>query len=343
MKLHSWKKLFIVDSIDEARNQGATITECCIAIGICKRTYQRWKKNIDNLCDKRIGPIYNKLALTQSEYSEIIHVLAEDRFVDESPHTIVSTLADEGRYICSESTIYRILRKTFMNVHRGVSKAPIYLKKETLSAKGPNEIWSWDISYLKSTKKRKYYFLYLFLDIFSRKIIGWEIHDSECSIKSSDLAEKLINQENIIPGTLRIHSDNGTPMRSSPMINLLEELKVMQSFSRPRVSNDNAYSESLFKTVKYRPEYPGKGFKNKAEANEWMHEFVYWYNFMHKHSGIGYVTPDQKHRQEDVKILKRREKVYKDAKLKNPERFINGIKNFNIERSVELPNYRLRH
>jgi putative transposase len=181
------------------------------------------------------------------------------------------------------------------------------------------------------------------LDIFSRKIIGWEVHDSECSIKASNLAEKLIIQEAITPGTLRIHSDNGTPMRSSPMINLLEELKVMQSFSRPRVSNDNAFSESLFKTVKYRPEYPGNGFKNTAEVNKWMNEFVHWYNFKHKHSCIGYVTPDQKHRQEDILILKKRKQVYEDAKKSNPERFINGIKNFEIVRNVELPNYRIRH
>lgn len=294
----------------------------------------------NTLEDQRRGPNTNKNSLSESELTEVFEILTSERFVDSSPYDIVATLADEGRYICSESTMYRVLRKHSMNAHRGKSKAAIYCQKEPLVASRPNQIWSWDITYLKGPRKRCFYYLYLFLDIFSRKVIGWEIHHNECSIVASDLAEKLIRNESVSEDSLRIHSDNGAPMRGAPMIAVLEQLGVSQSFNRPRVSNDNPYSESLFKTLKYKPDYPAKNFNTIEEARRWVEGFVKWYNFRHKHSQIGYVTPDQKHRQEDILILKNRKKVYKKAAELKPSRFINGPKTFEVERESQLTGYR---
>lgn len=332
--------MFILEEIEYALTQGAKLIDCCNGIGLSKRTFQRWRSAKSFLEDKRNGPKNNPNALTEPEKLEAFEIMTSERFADKSPYFIVATLADEGKFICSESSMYRILKKHSLLIHRGRSKASTYCKMDPLVASSPNQIWSWDISYLKGPKKRNYFFLYLFMDIFSRIIIGWEIHDSECSIKSSDLAEKLILKEKIKPGTLRIHSDNGTPMRSSPMISVLEELQVAKSFSRPRVSNDNPFSEALFKTLKYCPEYPSENFKNIEDAKIWVGNFVEWYNNVHKHSQIGYVTPSEKHNGLDVEILKKRKIIYEEAKNKNPKRFINGIKKFEPVIEVSLKGYR---
>lgn len=262
--------------------------------------------------------------------------------MDLSPYQIVAVLADEGRYICSESTIYRLMRKAKLNAHRLRSRAPVYSEKEPLLATAPNQIWSWDISYLKGPQKKVFYYLYLFVDIFSRKIIGYLVHETECSIAASDLVEKLTAKNNIAPESLRIHSDNGQPMRSVCFSQTLENLGVQQSFSRPRVSNDNPYSESLFKTFKYRPSYPTSRFESIEEARVWAQKFVNWYNLEHRHSSIGYVTPEQKHSGEALSLLENRKSLYVKAAQKNPKRFRNGIRKFETPSEARLYGYRTR-
>jgi transposase InsO family protein len=238
--------------------------------------------------------------------------------------------------------MYRILRKNNLLNHRQRSKKPNNYLKEPLIALGPNQVWSWDITYLKAERRGRYYFLYLVVDIFSRKIVGWVVHDRECSILSSDLLEGLIVKENISRGELHIHSDNGVPMRSSPLIQTLYNLGVSQSFTRPKVKNDNAYSESLFRTLKYCPQYPDKYFKSVQEARVWVEDFVHWYNYIHKHSSIGYVTPSEKHSGQSQDILNKRREVYLQAQKRNPNRFIKGIKKFEDQSTSQIVGYRTR-
>lgn len=316
------------------------MNKACNAIGISKRSIYRWKKAKDFLQDLRKGPKNNANALSITEENQVYEILTSERFVDQTPYSIVATLSDEETYLCSESTMYRILKKYELTAHRRKSKIPAFIQLEPLIATRPNEIWSWDISYLKSPIKGKYFYLYLFMDIFSRKIIGWEIHLSECSIKASDFAQKLILSEHISSNSLRVHSDNGTPMKSASMVSLLESLSVFQSFSRPSVSNDNPYSEALFKTLKYKAEYPKNGFIDIEEAKRWVTIFVEWYNYRHKHSGIKFITPDEKHRGMDVEILAKRKILYQAAAAKNPIRFINGIKNLDPVQEAKIKGYR---
>jgi putative transposase len=254
----------------------------------------------------------------------------------------VATLADEGTYLCSESTMYRLLRKNNLLTHRQKSKKPTSYSKTPLIATGPNKIWSWDITYLKAEGRGRFYFLYLIVDIFSRKIMGWEVHSRECSVLASDLLESLIIKEGVEKGNLTIHSDNGMPMRSSPLINTLYALGVSQSFTRPKVKNDNAYSESLFRTLKYCPEYPDKSFKSLPEARLWVNDFVHWYNHIHKHSQIGFVTPNEKHLGLSKDILERRRQVYLQAAERNPTRFTKGIKKFEDNAEAKIAGYRTR-
>lgn len=238
--------------------------------------------------------------------------------------------------------MYRLLRKNKLLAHRQRSKKPNRYSKEPLRATGPNLIWSWDITYLKAEGRGRYYFLYLIVDIYSRKIIGWEVHERECSVLASDLFEGLIDSEGMKDSGLTIHSDNGTPMRSSPLINTLFNLGVAQSFTRPKIKNDNAFSESLFRTLKYCPQYPDRSFKSLTEAREWVKDFVYWYNFIHKHSQIGYVTPAERHSGQSKDILERRRQVYLQAKEHNPTRFRKKIKSFEDRTASELVGYRIK-
>lgn len=219
--------------------------------------------------------------------------------------------------------------------HRGKSQPAKHSRPAPLIAYGPNEIWSWDITYLKTLVRGQFYYVYLMLDIFSRRIVGFDVHMEESMIHSSVLMKKLCKNEGIEKDQLILHSDNGGPMKGATILATLEKLGVAASFSRPRVSNDNPYSESLFKTLKYCPKYPDR-FKDLAEAKQWMILFIDWYN-NHQHSGIKFVTPNERHQGLDIEILNNRKKVYTRAKEKHPERWGNRkIKNFDREEKVYL-------
>ena len=238
--------------------------------------------------------------------------------MDYSPWIIVAKLADKGEYIASESTFYKILKKEKQLAHRGKSRSPNKHRPLPLIAEGPNQIWSWDITYLKTLVRGQFYYLYLMMDVWSRRIVGFEIKEEESMEHSSTLMDKLCDNEGIKKDQLTLHSDNGGPMKGAMMLATLERLGVAASFSRPRVSNDNPYSESLFKTLKYCPKYPER-FEGLTKANQWMMLFVNWYN-NHPHGGIKFVTPMERHLELDKEILKRRDIVYQKAKKEKPER-----------------------
>lgn len=249
---------------------------------------------------------------------------------------MVASLADTGIYMASESSIYRILRENKLLAHRGRSKKPSYEKPMELIAKKPNEIWSWDITYLKGPVRGEFFYLYMFIDIFSRKIVGWDVHNCESMENSSQLVRRICMRENIQENQLHLHADNGGSMKGATMLVTLQKLGVVPSFSRPSVSNDNPYSESLFKTLKYCPEYPLDGFIDIKTAKIWVEKFVNWYNNIHKHSGIKFVTPSEKHSGLDIEILEKRKLVYKKAQEKNPNRWSKEIRNWNYVQEVSL-------
>lgn len=246
-------------------------------------------------------------------------------------------LADKGKYIASESSFYRVLREVDQVNRRGRAETPKTTSKpKGYKADGPNQVYSWDITYLASALKWSFYYLYLIEDIFSRKIAGWEVHEKESAAHASLLIRKTCLAEGVQQDQLVLHSDNGSPMKGATMLATLQKLGVVPSFSRPSVSDDNPYSESLFRTIKYNPSYPNKPFDSIEKAREWVHEFVQWYNNEHRHSGIRFVTPNQRHNGEDKEILEKRKAVYQTAKESNPERWSGEIRNWNPVTEVWL-------
>ena len=330
-----------VKLINEARQNGARLKPACKEIGICARTYQRWTKDSEIKKDQRPlikrKPPKNKLS--KKEKDEIIKVSNNKKYADLPPSKIVPKLADQGKYIASESTFYRVLKKEKLNTHRAKSKKPVKKETPTHIATAPNQVWTWDITWLNAFIKGKFFKLYLIVDMFSRLIVAHEVWEKE----NAQYAQKLIKKATLAEGIatkndkpLVLHSDNGSPMKAATFLATLEKLGVQSSFSRPRVSNDNPYSESLFKTMKYRPIYPNKGFKTLKEAREWVSKFVHWYNHEHLHSGINFITPYQRHYGLDINIMEKRIETYKKAKQANPERWSGKIRDWSLPEYVTL-------
>lgn len=252
------------------------------------------------------------------------------------PCQIVPRLADKGIYIAAESTFYRILKDEKLLTHRQHSRQKKHTKPAELIAKQPNQIWSWDITYLPTTVQGMFYYLYLVMDIHSRKIVGWTIETAQLAEHASTLIKKCCLTEKIEQNQITLHSDNGKPMKGATMLSTLQMLGVMPSFSRPSVSDDNPYSESLFKTLKYCPLYPQEKFATLERAMAWVEKFVNWYNTEHHHSSIRFVTPEQRHQGSDVVILAQREKVYASAKQKTPNRWARNTRNWKPIQNVVL-------
>lgn len=243
-------------------------------------------------------------------------------------------LADEGKYIASESSFYRILKGKNQLAHRGKTKPAKHKRPRECVANSPCQVWSWDISFLPTDVNGLYFYLYMIIDVFSRKIVGFRVHTEELGNHASNLMEQTCLDESILPDTLILHQDNGSPMKASVFHATLQKLGVVPSFSRPSVSDDNPYSESLFKTMKYRPEFPStKKFNSIEEATSWCEWFVDWYNNKHLHSGLKFITPSQRHEGKDKTIMAKRHAAYLTAKQKNPPRW-SGRKT----RNWELPN-----
>jgi transposase InsO family protein len=322
--------------IEEAHAGGARLKPACEVLGIDPRTLQRWRAREDG--DRRQGPHSEpRNKLSPSEREEIREILVSPEYRDLTPHQIVPRLADEEqRFVGSESTMYRLLREEKLNVHRERSRPATQSRPREHCAQGPNEVFSWDITYLPTEVRGVFLYLYLMMDIWSRKIVGWAVHDAESSDHASRLFREVCLREGLDPDGLVLHSDNGSPMKGATMLVTLERLGVLASFSRPRVSNDNPFSEALFRTLKYRPEYPDRPFASIAEAEAWVTAFVRWYNTEHRHSAIRFVTPEQRHLGLDREILLQRHRIYQEAKQANPERWTAETRNWNPIDTVTL-------
>lgn len=259
----------IIHLIHEARDSGARLPQCCHEAGVSLRTYRRWLKGGEVQEDQRPDASRpeppNKL--NHQERQAILESAHTQEFASLPPSQIVPRLLDQGIYLGSESSFYRILKEHGQLNHRGRSQAPKKCHKPTsYTASKANQVWSWDITYLSSTVRGQFYYLYLFEDIYSRKIVGYEVHENECGEKAAQLIQRCILREQCLRSPLVLHSDNGAPMKAQMTKVKLEELGVLPSYSRPRVSNDNPYSEALFKTLKYRPEWPSNGFESLDTA-----------------------------------------------------------------------------
>jgi transposase InsO family protein len=305
-------------------------------VGITVRTYQRWGKT-PGKGDARHGPRRRPAnSLSEEEKAELVAIATSVRFRELAPSQIVPILAEEGVYVASESSFYRVLRQEKLLAHRQRSRPRQHGRPEEHVATGPNQVWSWDITYLRSALRGQFYYLYLVVDVWSRKIVAWEVAVRE----SSEIAAAMITGASMENGVDRdqlvIHSDNGGPMKGATLLATLQVLGILPSFSRPRVYDDNPYSEALFRTLKYRPEYPSLPFENLQEAQCWVAGFVNWYNTEHRHSGIRFVTPQLRHAGQDAQVLERRKETYKKAKQRNPNRWSGATRNWSPITEVSL-------
>ena len=269
------------------------------------------------------GPVSPR-ALQPTEKAEVRQVLNSARFQDQAPREVYATLIDEGQYLCSWRTMYRILDENQeVRERRNQLRHPQYTKPELLATQ-PNQLWSWDITKLLGPTKWTYYYLYNILDVFSRYSVGWLIAERESAQLAQELIAATCVRQNILPGQLTIHADRGSSMSSKPVALLMADLGVTKTHSRPHVSNDNPFSEAQFKTLKYRPDYPAR-FGCQVDARTWAGEFFHWYNYEHHHSAIGLLTPADVHFGRAQTVLEQRQQVLHAAYLKNPERFVKGV------------------
>lgn len=332
--------------IREAEAAGSRLSPACRELGITLRTFQRWVRAGDDAvaADSRPTSVRPEPAnkLTDDERTEILAVANSEEFASLPPSQIVPTLADRGIYVASESSFYRVLKSASQQHHRGKAKKPSERVVTSHCAMAPNQVWSWDITWLPAAIKGKYHYWYMVLDIYSRKIVGHEVHEAESAESASRLMRRASLAEGLAGRPLVLHSDNGSAMKGSTMLATLEQLGIAPSFSRPRVSNDNAYAESLFRTCKYRPDYPSRPFATLEQARAWTQKFVRWYNQDHKHSGLKFVTPAQRHGGQAEAILEHREQVYREAKSRNPRRWSRNVRNWNLDGQVWLNPERIR-
>ena len=337
--------------IEDAVTTGARRAKACAELEISDRTLRRWRKDGQLHADQR--PLVprpepaNKLST--AERAAVLEACNSTDFASLPPCQIVPKLADQGRYLASESSFYRILRADGQQHHRGRAKPPVRRKPPTsYKASAPCEVWTWDITWMPGPVVGMFFYLYLIVDIFSRKIVGWEVHERE----SADLAAVLIRQAVLAEGCfmqpLVLHADNGSPMKGATMKTAMEKLGITASYSRPRVSNDNPFSEALFRTCKYRPDWPSKGFATKTDAQAWVKSFASWYNGEHLHSAIRFVTPDARHAGHDRKTLANRAILYANARAQKPERWSGTTRNWhpagpvwlNPETEISVPEIR---
>jgi putative transposase len=261
--------------------------------------------------------------LSAAEREKALEALHSERFVDASPAQVVATFLDEGRHLCSERTMYRLLAQhKEVRERRNQARRPVYQKPELL-AERPNEVWSWDITKVKGPGRGVYYQLYVVLDIYSRYVVGWRLEHTESDALASDLLRTCYLRQGLTPGNLTVHADRGPSMRSKAVCDLLYDLGVAKSHSRPYTSDDNPYSESQFKTLKYRPEMPER-FSSIHEARSLFRALLSWYNEEHKHSGIAMLSPAVVHQGHAEAALERRQRVLDQAYEKNPQRYVKG-------------------
>jgi len=328
----------VIVLLNESKAAGARQAQACELVGLSERTLQRWQTGGVVQSDQRPLRDYQPPhKLTEVERAKVLAVANSDEFGHLSPSQIVPRLVDQGHYLASESTFYRILEAENQLAHRRSERpAQPRTKPRAICATAPNQLYSWDITYLPSAIRGQFFYLYLFMDIFSRKIVGWQVYAEESSALAGELLRDLCYREGIQSNQLILHSDNGSPMKGATMLATLQQLGVMPSLSRPSVSNDNPYSESLFKTLKYRPKYPLKPFAKVTDARDWVTGLVDWYNNEHRHSAIQFVTPTQRHEGLDENLLIKRKAVYEAARDRNPKRWTGNTRNWDSVQAVHL-------
>ena len=298
------------------------VVRACQALAVPRSSLYR-QRQISTSSVAAPAAVVSRRALPPTEKAEVRQVLNSERFADQAPREVYATLLDEGKYLCSWRTMYRILDENQeVRERRNQLRHPNHTKPELLATQ-PNQLWSWDITKLLGPTKWTYYYLYNILDVFSRYSVGWMIAERESAALAEELIAAACVRQNIQPGELTIHADRGSSMTSKPVALLMADLGITKTHSRPHVSNDNPFSESQFKTLKYRPDYPER-FGCLTDARTWAAEFFRWYNYEHHHSAIGLLTPADVHFGRAQARLNQRQQVLHAAYLKNPERFVKG-------------------
>ena len=328
--------------IHTAHDAGARLQLACQTAGIELRTLQRWTAHEGLVAGDGRPAAARPMpshALSPHERAQLLAVANEPRFAAVPPARIVPMLADEGVYLASESSFSRVLRAEGQTAHRGRAKAPKAVRPPTTHiATAPRQVWCWDMTYLPAKVLGRWFHLYLILDLYSRKIVGWEVHATDDSEHAAHLVRRTALAESIATLTTKpvLHGDNGSTLKATTVLAMLNWLGVKPSYSRPRVSDDNAYAEALFRTAKYRPEFPAKGFADLDDARTWASGFVRWYNHDHRHSGIRYVSPAQRHAGDDHAILAARHALYSHARELNPARWSGRTRNWSPVGAVTL-------
>lgn len=315
---HEHRQQMIQHTEDLAQTVG--LTAACAALGVPRSTVYRVRHPVLRV----VAPVVVSFrALPEAEKTQLRAMLNSERFQDQAPREVYATLLDEGQYLGHWRTMYRILAENkAIRERRNQLRHPVYAKPELL-ATGPNQVWSWDITKLRGPVKWVYFYLYVMLDIFSRYVVGWLLAESESSALAEQLIAESCAKQNIAPGQLVIHADNGGPMIAKTVAQLMVDLEVAESHSRPHVSDDNPYSEAQFKTLKYAPGYPDR-FADYAAALNWARGFFPWYNAEHHHSALGLLTPAAVHSGGAAQLLAARQQVLTKAYLAHPERFVQG-------------------
>jgi putative transposase len=333
----------LVRDIGQACTEGARLAPACALAGIDVRTLQRWTTAEEgSLRGDRRPDAERRVpshALSAAERERIVAVANEPRFAETPPARIVPALADDGIYIASESSFHRVLRAQGQMNRRGRAQPPRPSRPPTTHiATGPAEVWCWDVTFLPAQIQGRWFYLYLILDLYSRKIVGFEVHDTDSADHAAHLARRTALAEGVhaMPARPVLHGDNGATLKATTVLAMLHWLGIKPSYSRPRVSDDNAFAEALFRTVKYRPAFPSKGFADLDAARQWTARFVHWYNHEHRHSGIRYVTPAQRHAGQDRPLLEARHAVYQGARERNPRRWSRQTRNWTPVTAVTL-------
>lgn len=332
----------LLETIREAQDAGARLEPACAVAGIDARTVQRWQNEDRTVRDDgRPGAVHPPPAhaLSEAERMRIVAVANEPRFAEAPPARIVPALADEGTYIASESSFHRVLRQHDQMNRRGRARPPRASRPpSTHIATRPGEVWCWDMTFLPTPVQGQWFYLYLILDLYSRKIVGFEVHATDSAEHAAHLTRRTALAEGIHARPVKpvLHGDNGATLKATTVLAMLYWLGIKPSYSRPRVSDDNPFVEALFRTAKYRPEFPTKGFADLDAARDWAMRFVTWYNEEHRHSGIGYVTPAQRHGGEDRALLAARHALYQQARASNPARWSRQTRNWTPSGAVTL-------
>ena len=303
------------------------VVKVCQTLAIARSSYYRQRADKKQLVTTPAATGESKRhprALSEAEEERVLGLLNSERFQDSSPYEMYGTLLDEeGQYLCSVRTMYRLLAKQGQNRPRGRQRVQSNYARPELLATRPNEVWSWDITKLKGPAKWHYYYLYVMLDIFSRYVTGWLIAPRESATLAQELIASSCLQQGIAPEQLTVHADRGGPMKAKAVAHLLADLGVNKSHSRPYTSDDNPFSEAQFRTLKYRPDFPDR-FGSLQDARSWARRFFYWHNQQHRHTSLALLTPAMVHGGRAEAVLQQRQQVLSTAYLAHPERFVRG-------------------